>query len=91
MPFRQVTVGTTVTNIVPYNEKRSTIIIRNVSGSTCYIHDSQVDVISKGFPLDVGDVLSLIKKDGDQPEYALYGQTSTGTADLRIIEQYGEV
>jgi len=89
MPFRQVKVTTEPTQICPYDPKRSTITIRNVAGSACYISDSQVDILSKGFPLAVGEVLSLVKKDGDQPEYALWGQTSTGEADIRVIEQYG--
>ena len=91
MPFRQVTVSTTPTQIAPYNPKRSTIVIRNVAGAVCYISDSEVAIVTKGFPLNVGEALSLVRRDGDQPEYALWGQTAADTADLRVIEQFGEV
>jgi len=90
MPYGQVIVSTTPTQIVTYNPKRTTLIVRNVSGSDCYISDSQQNITSKGFLLSVGEVISFVKKDGDQPEYPLYAQTTTGTADIRWIEQYGE-
>ena len=91
MPFRQVKVTTEPTQICPYEPKRSTIVIRNVGGSSCYVSDSQVNITTSGFLLGVGEALALVKRDGDQPEYALWGQTETGEADIRIIEQYGEV
>jgi hypothetical protein len=90
MAYRQVTVGTTPTLIAAYNPKRDVLVIRNYAGATCFIHDSQVDITAKGFPLAEGEVVSFLEKDGDEPSVELWGQTVAGTADLRIYESFKE-
>jgi hypothetical protein len=90
MAYRSVTVGTAPTLIAAYNPKRDVLVLRNYAGSTCFIHDSQVDITTKGFPLAESEVTSFLEKDGDEPWVELWGQTVSGTADIRVYESFKE-
>jgi len=91
MPFYNVTVTTTLAQIVPYNKKRTGITLKNYAGNPAFISNDQVDVLTKGYPLSVGEFFTFLRADGDAPELALYAITSVGTADVRIAESYGEI
>jgi len=88
MAYRKVTVTTVPTQVASYNAKRVCITIINYSGSEAFIHTNQTKITAEGFPLAVGATMSLIKADGDDPREALWGQTTTGTADLRVQESW---
>ena len=88
MAFRKVTVTTVVTLLAPYNPKRVCISVINRSGEVAYIHTNQKDIITEGWPLAVESSMSFLRADGDHPEEALYAQTETGTADLRVQESW---
>jgi len=88
--FRQVTVGTNPVQIVPYKEGRSGLLIRNYSGSPVFVSTDGGTVTSTGYPLNVGEFLNLLNSDGDASELQVYAQCASGTADLRIVESYGE-
>ena len=88
MTFRKVSVDTTVRQLASFNPKRVCITIINLSGTTAYIHTNQIQVVDEGFPLAEGSIMNLIKADRDHPEEALFTQTSTGTADLRVQESW---
>jgi len=90
MAYRRVIVGTAPTLIAPYNPKRDVLVIRNYSGSTCFIHDSQTDITTQGFPLAESEVVSFLEKDGDEPSVEVWGQTLSGTADIRVYESFRE-
>lgn len=89
MGYRQVTVNTSVLEIVPFNKSRTGIVIQNFSGSTVYISDNATDGATKGFPVAVGQALSGALYKEDEPADALYAVVSAGTADLRIAESFG--
>jgi hypothetical protein len=89
--FRPVSVSSQVTQIVPYNPKRVGLLLRNYSGSEVFLSNDQVDVLNSGYPLAVGEFISFLTADGDVPELALYAVTASGTANLRVVETYGEV
>jgi hypothetical protein len=88
--FRQVTVGTNTIQIVPYKEGRSGLLIRNYSGSQVFISTDSSSLISTGYPVNVGEFFNLLNSDGDASELQVYAQCASGTADLRIVESYGE-
>jgi len=88
MTFRKVEVTTVVRQIASYNPKRVCISITNYAGSDAFIHTNQTRVTTEGFPIAVGTTISLIKADGDDPREALWGQTVTGTADIRVQESW---
>jgi hypothetical protein len=91
MPFRQWTATTTAQQVVAFNAKRSTIVIRNASGATVYISIDSTGVVTAGWPLAPGDFVGFIQRDGDDSAAAIYAQTAAATTDLRIQESYGEV
>jgi hypothetical protein len=91
MTFRKVTVGTTPTIVVPYNPKRTGVVIYNPGPTIVYISDKQTDIISDGFAVGAGVYIGFAKVDGDETEYALYGQVESGTQDIRVQESFGEV
>lgn len=90
MGFRKVVVGTTPTLVLSFNPRRVCWTIKNYSGSTAFISENPANIVSEGFPLGVGEFISYIKKDGDSPEYAIYAQTESGTAELRVQESFSE-
>jgi hypothetical protein len=91
MGYRKVTVGTTPTIIVAFNSKRSALTIYNPGPATVYVSDKQTNIIEEGFPVGPGVYIGWAKVDGDETEYAVYGQVESGTQDIRVQESYGEV
>ena len=91
MPFRQATATTTPEQVVAFNPKRSTCVIRNASGAVCYISNDQANVVASGWPLAANDFVSFIKAWGDDTAAAIYVQTAALTSDLRIQESFGPV
>jgi hypothetical protein len=84
--FYQTTVGTSATQIVPYNPNRTALLIRNIAGSTVYVSTDQANIQSAGLQVGAAEYLSFAKSDGDAPELQVYALTDTGTADVRIVE-----
>lgn len=89
MAFRQVTADTNVQEIVSFQKNRTAVTIKNFSGGTVFISQDKADITSIGFPLAVGDFLTLSLDRGDEPANALYAQMLVGTTDLRLEESYG--
>ena len=54
MPVRTVTVGTTPTQVMAYNNRRTTVSLTNVGTATIYLSDSQTDITNQGYPIEVG-------------------------------------
>lgn len=89
MAFRQFTATTTVQEMVAFNAHRTAITIKNFSGGTVFIDQDRSSVTGKGFPLAVGDFLTLTLELGDEPAEALYCQMLAATTDLRVEESFG--
>jgi len=89
--FRRQEVSSETIQIVPYNEARTTLLIRVESGGPCYISNDPKDVQTKGYPLNTGEYISFLRRDGDIPEFELFAVSPTATTVLKIIEGYGEV
>lgn len=88
--FYNATITTTTTQIVPYNAKRTTLLIKNQSGQTIFVSTDQTEITTRGYPLAVGEFMAAVKVDGDVPELQMYAATSVGTSDVRIVETYEE-
>ena len=84
-----VKVTTTVRNIVYFNPKRVALIIFNNGDVTAYLSQDPVNVVENGIPLQPGSSLTLLKVEGDQPEYQWFAQTLTSETELRIYEVFG--
>jgi hypothetical protein len=91
MGYRKVTVGTTPTIVVPFNPKRTGVVIYNPGPTIVYVSDKQTNIVEEGFPVGTGVYLGWVKVDGDETEYALYAQVESGTQDIRVQESFGEV
>lgn len=86
--FFSFTADTQVRQLVPYNDKRTNLLIRNESGDTVYINTDEKEVLTKGYPLYVGDFIIFVQKDGDVTNMAIYVRALHTTANLRVIEEF---
>jgi len=86
---RAVTVGTEVKRIVGYSATRTVVMIFNNSDQTVYIGTGEGLTTENGFPIAPNQALVLAREFGDDPTLNYYAVVSTGTADLRVWEGYG--
>lgn len=82
------TATTTATKAVTYNKARTSLVITNASGATVFVSENPTEITTKGTPIPAGESYGWNPENGDQPELEQWVQTSAGTSDLRIIEQY---
>lgn len=86
MAMFAVSVGVTPTLIVPYQEKRKSLVIMNNDPvATVYISNDQANILTQGFPLPPGATYAVTLDDGDEPFLQVYGQSSA-VVDIRVIE-----
>jgi hypothetical protein len=86
MSYRAITVSTTPTVIASYNPRRISLTIVNVGNNDVYVSIDPQNIVTNGFPISPGMILTLVREDGDKAEYAFYAQTLTGKSELRIQE-----
>lgn len=91
MPSRPVTVGTTATLLLPYNPKRTTVSIFNEDTAAVFIGEDQAGLLAQGSPVTAGGAVSFVRALGDTPQDIMFGISSAGGADVRILEQFGEL
>lgn len=91
MAYRAVTVDTTTREIIPYRADRTSLVMLNNGTDDIYISNDPQNVATNGFRVGPGVVVSLTVADGDEPELAIWAVASSGSQDVRIIEQYGRV
>lgn len=91
MPSRSVTVGTTVTPLLSYNPKRTTVAVFNEDSATVFIGEDQANLLTQGSPISAGGAVSFVAALGDTPERVLFGISAAGGADVRILEQFGQL
>lgn len=91
MPSRPVTVGTTPTLLLPYNPKRTTVAIFNEDAAAVFIGEDQTGLLARGSPITAGGAVSFVRALGDTPQDILFGISSAGGADVRILEAFGEL
>lgn len=91
MPSRAVTVGTTPEVLLPYNPKRTSVAIFNEDSAAVFIGEDQTGLLAQGSPITAGGAISLVRALGDSPQDILFGISAAGGADVRILEQFGEL
>lgn len=91
MPNRSVTVGTTVTRIVSYNNRRTALSLANEDTATIFISEDQTVTTGTGYPILAGGALDLLRALGDEPQNALFAISAAGGADLRALESFGKL
>lgn len=89
MPFRSVTVTPGTREAAGDNRRRRTLSLANNGGGTCFFSQDPSNVLTAGLPLGVGQVVTLTREDGDEPELPVYVDVAAGSVDLRVQESVG--
>lgn len=75
------------TRFLPYDERRTSLIIRNLdSVNTVYLSLDPITDINNTFPLSAGDALSFNRSTGDDTRVAFYAISPIAPVRLAIIE-----
>ena len=91
MPSRPVTVATTPTLLLPYNPRRTSVVIFNEDAAAVFIGEDETSLLTRGSPVTPGGAVAFAAVDGDTPENILFGISAAGGADVRILEQFGKL
>lgn len=89
MPTRPITVGTVATQILSYNNQRTTASFTNNGSNTIFVSEDQNDLATNGHPIPVGGALDLIRALGDEPQLEWFGLVAAATENLRVLEAFG--
>lgn len=91
MPTRPITVGTGATQILSYNNKRTTASFTNNGSNPIFVSEDQDDILANGHPIAVGGALDLIRALGDEPQLEWFAIVAVSTENLRVLEAFGEI
>lgn len=91
MPTRSITVSTATTQILAYTNARTGASFYNNGSVLVYVSEDQTAIAAQGFPVAVGGSVDLIRALGDEPQNSWFAITGSSTADVRIIESFGEL
>lgn len=91
MPSRPVTVGTAATPLLSYNPRRTSVSVFNEDAASIFIGEDQSNLLTEGSPITAGGAISLIAALGDTPDRVMFGISALGGADVRILEQFGQL
>lgn len=89
MPTRTVTVGTTPTRLMPFNNRRTAASFTNNGAATIFISNDESGIVGNGYPIVVGGALDLVRALGDEPHILWFAQVAAGTEDMRVLEGFG--
>lgn len=90
MPMYARTVDTNITELAPYNERRKSLVIFNNGAGRIFVSQDEANILTTGFPLDVGGSLGFVAIEGDEPALRWFAQASAGSHDVRVVEGYGK-
>lgn len=91
MPTRPITIGTSPTQIVAYNNKRTSASFTNNGNATIFVSEDQNALATNGYPIPVGGALDLIRAFGDEPQLEWFGLVAAATQNLRVLEAFGRL
>ena len=91
MPTRVVTVTTAPTQILSYNNQRTTASFTNNGTAVIFVSNDQTGITTNGYPIAVGGALDLIRALGDEPQSLWFASVATSTQEMRILEAYGDL
>ena len=89
MPTRGITIGSAITPILTYNNKRTTASFTNRGASEIVVSEDQTGLAADGYPIGAGGSLDLIRAFGDEPHLAWFAITLGGEVNLRVLEGFG--
>lgn len=89
MPFRAVTVTPGGVELAGWNPRRRSLSLAvNTGGPINFSHD-RANILASGLPLTTGQVVTLTREEGDEPELPVYADIAAGSADVRVQESVG--
>lgn len=91
MPSRSETVGTSATQLLAYNPRRTSVAIFNEDGAAIFIGEDEADLLTEGSPITAGGFLALTTALGGTPAIQMFGISAAGGANVRILEQFGKL
>lgn len=91
MPSRAVTVGTAATLLLSYDPARTAVAIFNEDTAAVFIGEDQVGLLAQGAPITAGGTIAFNRALGAKPQDILFGISAAGGADVRILEEFGEL
>lgn len=91
MAMRPVTVGTTPTPVLSYNNKRTGVSLANEDSAAIFLKEDETAILATGYPIVAGGAQDLLRALGDEPQLALWAISAAGGADLRVWEHFGEL
>ncbi len=90
MGTRKVTIDTTGEEIAADNPKRTSLLIVNNGANVLFIgQDPPTGANPPNIPIQPNGSLSIQAQTGDEPWTTWWGQTSVGSDDVRVAEQFG--
>ena len=81
MPTRPVTVGTTATPVFVHNNRRTAWSLANEDTATIFVSEDETNVLAGGY----------LRALGGEPQNVLFAISAAGSADLRVLESFGEL
>ena len=91
MPTRVVTVTTAATQILSYNNQRTTASFTNNGSAVIFVSNDQTGIATNGYPIAIGGALNLIRALGDEPQILWFASVAAGSEEMRILEAYGDL
>ena len=91
MPTRPVTVGTTATPVFVHNNRRTAWSLANEDTATIFVSEDETNVLAGGYPILAGGALDNLRALGGEPQNVLFAISAAGSADLRVLESFGEL
>ena len=91
MPTRVVTVTTAATQILSYNNQRTTASFTNNGTAVIYVSNDQTGITTDGYPIAIGGALERIRALGDEPQSLWFASVAAGSQEMRILEAYGDL
>lgn len=91
MPSRRIIVGATVTPLLSYNPRRTTVAVFNEAATVVFIGEDETDLLTEGSPIQAGGAITFVAALGDTPDMVMFGINAAGGADVRILEQFGDL
>ena len=91
MGSRAITVGTAATQLLSYNNKRTGASIFNNDSAAVFVSEDETGVLVQGYVIPAGGAIDLLRALGDTPQDRLFGISAAGGADVRVLEQFGEL
>ncbi|KKL75498.1 hypothetical protein LCGC14_2054330, partial [marine sediment metagenome] len=89
MPSRPVTVGTDATELLSYNNSRTSASINNNGSVAMFVGNDEFNLLAEGTPIAAGNGIDIIRALGGEPHIQWFGIVAVTPVDARVLESFG--